>query len=197
MTSKLKTDILETVSGSGTIALTNQLSGMTHASVPSGSVLQVVSYFTAAQTSLSNLGTTEDIVNSMTKVITPLGANSKFLVQVRWFGEINVQRNRVFNIHMDGTRVNINGSTGYWSGLSMGGLTNTATDNASTPEMMHLTTLVDTSSVVGTAITFSLVSSSNSTYIIWSNRCFSNISAAGGSNYENGTSELIITEIKG
>jgi len=34
MTSKLKTDVLETVSGSGTIALTNQLSGMTHASVP-------------------------------------------------------------------------------------------------------------------------------------------------------------------
>ena len=34
MTSKLKTDILETVSGSGTIALTNQLTGMTHASVP-------------------------------------------------------------------------------------------------------------------------------------------------------------------
>ena len=33
MTSKLKTDVLETVSGSGTIALTNQLSGMTEASV--------------------------------------------------------------------------------------------------------------------------------------------------------------------
>ena len=41
MTSKLKTDVLETVSGSGTIALTNQLSGMTSASMPSGSVLQV------------------------------------------------------------------------------------------------------------------------------------------------------------
>ena len=43
MTSKLKTDVLETVSGSGTIALTNQLSGMTSASMPSGSVIQVVS----------------------------------------------------------------------------------------------------------------------------------------------------------
>jgi len=42
MASKLKTDILETVSGSGTIALTNQLSGMTAASVPAGSVVQVV-----------------------------------------------------------------------------------------------------------------------------------------------------------
>ena len=44
MTSKLKTDVLETVSGSGTIALTNQLAGMTSASVPSGSVLQVVHF---------------------------------------------------------------------------------------------------------------------------------------------------------
>tara|TARA_R100001369_G_scaffold90005_1_gene128373 strand:+ start:448 stop:1002 length:555 start_codon:yes stop_codon:yes gene_type:complete len=42
MASKLKTDILETVSGSGTIALTNQLSGMTDASMPSGSVVQKV-----------------------------------------------------------------------------------------------------------------------------------------------------------
>ena len=56
MTSKLKTDVLETVSGSGTIALTNQLSGMTSASMPSGSVLQVVSYYTAAQYSLCEQG---------------------------------------------------------------------------------------------------------------------------------------------
>jgi len=41
MTSKLKLDVLETGSGSGTIALNNQLSGMTSASMPSGSVVQV------------------------------------------------------------------------------------------------------------------------------------------------------------
>ena len=51
MTSKLKTDVLETVSGSGTIALTNQLSGMTSASVPSGSVLQVVNCINYCKTS--------------------------------------------------------------------------------------------------------------------------------------------------
>ena len=42
MTSKLKTDVLETGSGSGTIALNNQLSGMTAASMPSGSVVKSV-----------------------------------------------------------------------------------------------------------------------------------------------------------
>ena len=191
MTSKLKTDILETVSGSGTIALTNQLSGMTSASVPSGSVLQVVSYYTAAQVS-QTIGTTDTIVNSMTKAITPLGANSKFLVQVRWFGEINIVRNRVFNIHMDGARVN-SPSNNYWSGLSVGSLSHDTADG-STPEMVHLSTLVTTSSAVGTDITFSFVTSTYANNVIWSNRCFTN---AGGSQYENGTSELIITEIKG
>jgi len=192
MTSKLKTDVLETVSGSGTIALTNQLSGMTSASVPSGSVLQVVSYYTAAKVS-QTIGTTDTIVNSMTKAITPLGANSKFLVQVRWFGEINISRNRVFNIHMDGARVNSQ-SNNYWSGLSMGSLTHDSDAGGSTPEMVNLSTLVTTSSSVGTAITFSFVTSTYANNVIWSNRCFSN---SGSAQYENGTSELIITEIKG
>tara|TARA_R110001632_G_scaffold5263_1_gene21449 strand:+ start:492 stop:1067 length:576 start_codon:yes stop_codon:yes gene_type:complete len=191
MTSKLKTDVLEAVSGSATIALTNQLSGMTSASVPSGSVLQVVSYFTAAKVS-QTIGTTDTIVNSMTKAITPLGANSKFLVQVRWFGEINIVRNRVFNIHMDGARVNSQ-SNNFWSGLSMGSLTY-HNSNGSSPEMVHLSTLVTTSSAVGTDITFSFVTSTYANNVIWSNRCFSNV---GSSQYEDGTSELIITEIKG
>ena len=43
MTSKLKTDVLETVSGSGTIALTNQLSGMTTASLPTLTAAQMPS----------------------------------------------------------------------------------------------------------------------------------------------------------
>jgi hypothetical protein len=44
MTSKLKTDVIETVSGSGTIALANQFSGMTHESMPSGSVIKTQHY---------------------------------------------------------------------------------------------------------------------------------------------------------
>ena len=165
---------------------------ITAAKLPTGSVLQVVSYYTAAKVS-QTIGTTDTIVNSMTKAITPLGANSKFLVQVRWFGEINISRNRVFNIHMNGTRVNSQ-SNNYWSGLSMGSLTNDTADNGSTPEMVHLSTLVTTSSAVGTDITFSFVTSTYANNVIWSNRCFSN---AGSSQYENGTSELIITEIAG
>ena len=82
MTSKLKTDVLETVSGSGTIALTNQLSGMTSASVPlldhtkmpAGSVIQSIrnssSSRTIETTSTSFVGT------GIVVQITPKYANS-------------------------------------------------------------------------------------------------------------------------
>ena len=43
MASTLKVDTIQTNDGTGTIALQNQLSGMTSASMPTGSVLQVVS----------------------------------------------------------------------------------------------------------------------------------------------------------
>ena len=53
MASKIKVDTLETANGSGTIALSNQLSGMTGASMPSGSVLQVVNATTTTEVSNS------------------------------------------------------------------------------------------------------------------------------------------------
>ena len=74
MTSKLKTDVLETVSGSGTIALTNQLSGMTTASLPTltsaqmptGSLLKTTNYnypssTTSSSTSFVNAGGTAPV----------------------------------------------------------------------------------------------------------------------------------------
>ena len=83
MTSKLKTDVLETVSGSGTIALTNQLSGMTSASVPSGSVLQVLGIKTLDTTTT----TSSTYVNTgITLAITPSSTSSKILVNVNCAG---------------------------------------------------------------------------------------------------------------
>ena len=77
MTSKLKTDILETVSGSGTIALNNQLSGMTSASVPTGSVVQVIN----ASSSTAFSTTSTSIVNTgFSATITPTSASSKIIV---------------------------------------------------------------------------------------------------------------------
>jgi len=79
MTSKLKTDVLETVSGSGTIALTNQLSGMTSASVPSGSVIQVLS-----NNITSNVSTTSTTYadTGVAVTITPKSSSSTLLFEV-------------------------------------------------------------------------------------------------------------------
>ncbi len=51
MASKIKVDQLETADGTGTIALQNQLSGLTSASMPTGSVIQVVQNYIASETS--------------------------------------------------------------------------------------------------------------------------------------------------
>tara|TARA_R110000772_G_scaffold41176_1_gene95776 strand:+ start:1264 stop:1881 length:618 start_codon:yes stop_codon:yes gene_type:complete len=167
------------------------LTSASTANFPAGSVLQVVSYLTATQ-GYQTITTSDSIINSITKVITPLGANSKFLVTVRWFGEINQGWDIPFNIHMDGVRVNIDGQ-GRGYGLAMAAISYGDINDASTPDTLNISTLVSTSSVVGTAITFSLVADSTVSRTLWNNRCF-NIPSG---NTEAGTSEMIITEIGG
>jgi hypothetical protein len=79
MTSKLKTDILETVSGSGTIALTNQLSGMTYESMAAGTPIQVKQTYTAS-TGYIQTTSTSYVASGIQCVITPKYANSLILV---------------------------------------------------------------------------------------------------------------------
>ena len=81
MTSKLKTDILETVSGSGTIALTNQLSGMTDASMPSGSVVQVATVMpNVGPVTLATASWTE--ASSLLRLaFTPKYSNSTLIIE--------------------------------------------------------------------------------------------------------------------
>ena len=85
MASKIKVDQIQTGDGTGTIALQNQLSGMTTASLPAlgsaqmptGSVLQVVNaiYSTSAQTTSASPQDT-----GLTAAITPSSTSSKILV---------------------------------------------------------------------------------------------------------------------
>ena len=66
--------------GSGTIALTNQLSGMTSASVPSGSVLQIVtSMFNTNVASAS----TSYVSSGHSVTITPKSSSSKILLSLQ------------------------------------------------------------------------------------------------------------------
>tara|TARA_R110002124_G_scaffold182863_1_gene350231 strand:+ start:197 stop:721 length:525 start_codon:yes stop_codon:yes gene_type:complete len=112
MTSKLKTDVLETVSGSGTIALTNQLSGMTSASMPSGSVIQVVSsQFTLGVISTSS---TSYVSTGVGLSITPTSSTSKILVRVTGGRAQNpyVSQRMTNTIYRNGTVDLANDSTG-------------------------------------------------------------------------------------
>ena len=88
MTSKLKTDVLETVSGSGTIALTNQLSGMTHESMPSGSVIQVVNAVTTTQDTTSSV-VPNWVATGITATITPTSTSSDIYISVSTSGNLN------------------------------------------------------------------------------------------------------------
>ena len=83
MASKIKVDQIQTADGTGTIALQNQLSGMTSTSMPTGSVLQVVegqltSNFSTSSTSMVDMG--------LSVSITPTSTSSKIQVFVNLCG---------------------------------------------------------------------------------------------------------------
>ena len=153
-----------------------------------GKILQTVSVLTTTQASQA-ITTSDTQLGLLTKAITPLGANSKFLVYVRWFGEVLEPYNVCFNIQMNGTRVNVNsGGRGYALAVP---LLSFHLNEDSTPENANFQTLVSTSSVIGTAITFRAVVDAFSSRTLWNNRCFGTPSSGS----EASTSELIITEL--
>ena len=114
MASKIKVDTLETVSGSGTIALSNQLSGMTTASLPalgsaqmpSGSVIQVLSNKGSAGLSLTS-GTF--ITTGMSLAITPSSTSNKILAMFLCKSVTTLAANTAINVHLrrSGTDVSI------------------------------------------------------------------------------------------
>ena len=120
MTSKLKTDVLETVSGSGTIALTNQLSGMTSASVPSGSVIQVLTNKIASAFSTSSQNVF--VTTGQSLAITPSSTSSKILIMFSAKSVTTVAANTAINIEVrrSGTTVT---QGGYYTAQQAGNQT--------------------------------------------------------------------------
>jgi hypothetical protein len=159
MTSKLKTDVLETVSGSGTIALTNQLSGMTSASVPTltsghmptGSVLQVV-YANVTSGSLTT-SSTSYVDTSCAASITPTSSSSKILVQAN--AHVYVDNNTAndwsavnFDITRGGTQV-YESSAGSAIGYTFGRfVTDATTRNMGLVPITYLDSPSTTSAVI-------------------------------------------------
>jgi hypothetical protein len=88
MASKIKVDQLETADGSGTIALQNQLSGMTYASLPTGSM---VSYHTSILTSSNGVTfNSNDYADSgLSITLTPKSTSSKFEIIIHGASEMS------------------------------------------------------------------------------------------------------------
>jgi len=93
MASKIKVDALETADGTGTIALSNQFTGMTVASLPTltdtempaGSVVQVGTFLlTPGNLTIST--TTETALTSWAQSFTKKYANSKLVCHLQWWG---------------------------------------------------------------------------------------------------------------
>jgi hypothetical protein len=138
MTSKLKTDVLETVSGSGTIALTNQLSGMTYESMAAGSVVQVVTVRSDDLVTYS--GANSYHLTPLNITIVPKYANSKLIIQFNFSGE--GAHNQTLKVTKDGNTVittsgeesyNANSGNQRWSGARAIAYDN---DTSSTPTDM-------------------------------------------------------------
>ena len=119
MASKIKVDELETADGSGTIALQNQLSGMTTASLPTvttdklgtGAVLQV-KQSTFADDAGTSSTSYQDIPLSVS--ITPRATSSKILVQVNIWAGVNDtgQYGVLLQLLRDSTQINMGNAEG-------------------------------------------------------------------------------------
>ena len=163
--------------------------------LPAGSIIQVVSKTIATQGS-QTIGTTDTQIGTGTDFdlsITPKGAGSKFVVSARWFGEVASAWNIVFNIQRDGVRINTDGATASnILGLTIPSHSYSAatTNDDSTPEIMHLQTIDSTGSTAGSAITYTLVASTQTNRTMWTNRTFTT-----GASRELGVSELAIMEV--
>jgi hypothetical protein len=163
--------------------------------LPSGSVVNYARTHYTGRTSFTSTSSDTD-VPGMSVEITAKSDNSKFLVVVRHFLEVDNAWNICCNIHKDGVRVNQTTTSNIY-GLAMPSQSYSpaANNNDSTPESLDFTTLDTTGSNKGQTYTFKLVvcSPNNKTYFV--NRVFNN--SQGNKNYEIGTSEIIVYEIKG
>ena len=127
MASKIKVDQIQTADGTGTIALQNQLSGLASASMPTGSVLQVVqnTYSSTIVTTSTSFGGTGLYVD-----ITPSSTSSKIITFLTTCAELNGSgHNGYFQTFREISRTDVslpNGTRIYQAATS-GSPTNTHT----------------------------------------------------------------------
>ena len=120
MASKIKVDQIQTADGTGTIALQNQLSGMTSASMPTGSVLQVVEGTHATNETTTS---TSYVATNLDAVITPSSTSSKILVTVTFPADFEGSATHSggdYAIYRDSTHILAMNGDSYYSNVSGG-----------------------------------------------------------------------------
>jgi len=176
MASKIKVDELETVDGSGTIALQNQLSGMTTASLPANAILQITQATTATVYTLG-------VASSWTAVgfshsITPSSTSSKILIQLTTSTTQMVDDNTAgLDIYRNGSQMITNTESNYWGFMPHYGYSVTQMQNSAS------TTYLDSPN-----------STSAVTYALYYKSDQANFKVNG---HRPGHMVMILTEIKG
>jgi len=109
MASKIKVDQIQTADGSGTIALQNQLSGMTSASMPTGSVLQVVQSTANTESSTNS----QSFQTVLTQAITPSSTNNKILIMTQgtFYCTVSSGYRSILTIFRDSTNIGTDGDS--------------------------------------------------------------------------------------
>ena len=121
MASKIKVDQIQTADGTGTIALQNQLSGMTSASMPTGSVLQVVEGTHATNETTTS---TSYVATGLDAVITPSATSSKILVNITFPADFEgsvTHSGGDYAIYRDSTHILPMNGDSYYTNQSGGG----------------------------------------------------------------------------
>ena len=159
---------------------------------PSGSSVQMVSSLYQWYNSVS-LSTSWVDVPNMSLTITPKFDNSKIKVEMRWFGETQTAWDAVFGITRNNALINYPQNTSNRNfGLAIPCQTYVADDNNSTPELAYIYT-VDTPNSRGVPVTYRLVCKCNTTgRTLITGKVFD--TGNGGTNYEQGSCEVILTE---
>jgi hypothetical protein len=166
---------------------------MNYSALPSGSALQIKStlYQWYNSMTINNGGWSN--ISGLSVSITPKFANSLFKIDVRWFGEVTTATDVVFGITRNGTLINLPTQEGTRN-LALGVPVQTYIEpnDDSTPEFCMYST-IDYPATTST-ITYQAVTKAWDSRTMWTGRMF-NATATG--SYEQGSTEIIVTEYAG
>ena len=138
MASKIKVDQIQTGDGTGTIALQNQLSGMTSTSMPTGSVIQTLSStYTGQASGTTNAWTLPHADCSLT--ITPSSSTNKILITVNSYMSSAGNAWAGIGLFKDGTHIAQNAETDNQIATSGGTGYITQTYNTHYPHVIQAT----------------------------------------------------------